>query len=279
MNTLKEVIEALKPIDKKAALYLWDNFDEDDFQNGCRYCDGALRNGSAGPLDFFDWSIDYVFNWRQLNDSLKDMENNETSLKDYTTKDIDFSGCDPIIADALKQNKSILCKTNGGIEKVIVLYKDSSWPYVDQFGDQYNYAEPIKKPVTEIRVKDPVSVMQWLIDNRYTIGVSGLYPEHPHDQVFLFEFFECCNLHPPENWQWPELLENVAVYESDKTTDFIDSDYFAASESLRIARNWIIEAAKNLEELHNKEATKHAKELRGAAEMISDWCVALEKDK
>lgn len=223
MNTLKEVIEALKPIDKKAALYLWDNFDEDDFQNGCRYCDGALRNGSTGPLDFFDWSIDYVFDWRLLNDSLKDMENNETSLKDYTTKETDFTGCHPVIADALRQNKSILCKTYGGIEKVIVHYKDSSWPYVDRFGDQYDYAEPIKKTKTELRVKDPVSVMQWLIENKYTIGVSGLYPEHPHDSVFLFEFFECCNLHPPENWQWPELLEEVAVRcESDKTTNFLD---------------------------------------------------------
>lgn len=63
------------------------------------------------------------------------------------------------------------------------------------------------------------------------------------------------------------------------TSRIIDSDNFAASESLRIARNWMIEAAKNLEELHNKEASEHAKELRGAAEMISDWRVALEKDK
>lgn len=56
----------------------------------------------------------------------------------------------------------------------------------------------------------------------------------------------------------------------------IYSDHFAASQSLRIARNWMIKAAKELEELRSKEASEHAKELRGAAEMISDWRVALE---
>lgn len=225
MNTLKEVIEALKPIDEKAALYLWDNFDEEDFQHGFGLDLGALRKYSNGPLDFFDWSFNIGFDyWFSLNGQLEELSTkNKINLEDYIANDIDFTDCHPVIAEALKQNKSILCKTNGGIERVIVHYKDSSWPYIDKFGDQHNYAEPIKKKKTETRVKDPVSVMQWLIDNRYTIGVSGLYPEHPHDQVFLFEFFECCNLHPPENWQWPELLENVAViYESDKITNFID---------------------------------------------------------
>ena len=57
-NTLKEVIEALDGVDRMAALYLWDNFDEKDFQYGGDVFysvdgDGALRKYSNGPLDFF----------------------------------------------------------------------------------------------------------------------------------------------------------------------------------------------------------------------------------
>ncbi len=75
-------------------------------------------------------------------------------LNEYVTQDIDFTGCNPVIAEAIKQNKSILCKTNCGDEQNIIHYKDSNCPYVDEFGDQYDSAEPIKKKKTELRVKD-----------------------------------------------------------------------------------------------------------------------------
>jgi hypothetical protein len=69
----------------------------------------------------------------------------EANISDCITQDIDFTGCNPIIAEALKQNKSILCKTNCGDEQNITHYKKSNCPYVDEFGDQYDSAEPIKK--------------------------------------------------------------------------------------------------------------------------------------
>lgn len=47
--------------------------------------------------------------------------------------------------------------------------------------------------------------------------------------------------------------------------------YEKAEKTLRIAQNWLLEAAKDLEDLKDCTANKHARELRGAALMIDDW--------
>lgn len=177
-NTLKEVIEALGHIDRKAALYLWDNFDEDDFQHGAVDCIGALCKDSVGPLDFFFWHTHNDFNWSSLNKQLKQSDAvNKTNLDDYTTKDIDFTGCDPVIAKALKKNKSILCKVRDEGEFYVQQYnivsyrKGKPYPYETTGNNAYKHAEPIKKRKTEFRVKDSVSIMQYLL---IMIGISTI---------------------------------------------------------------------------------------------------------
>ena len=141
-NTLKEIIEELRNINRDAALYLWGNFDEEDFQNR------AKKNN--GPLDFFSWYLHGEFDyWSLLNDKLKQVEK-KVNLNDYETEDIDFTGCDPVIAVALKQNKSILCKTESGVLN-IVNYAPNL--YIDDLGCFYSSAEPIKKNKNRIPCK------------------------------------------------------------------------------------------------------------------------------
>lgn len=212
-NTLEEVMEALRSIDREAALYLWKNFDEEDFQQSAEL--------NLGPLDFFSWHIHGDFDWRSLNSKLKQSDidtMSKTNLDDYTTKDIDFIGCDPVIADALKQNKSILCKvwdTNDFIKKLnIVMYeKSGAYPYITNNSGSYKNAEPIEKTkteLTELRVKDPVKVMQYLIDNGYIVDKSGFF-QKGNERYCPRSLFAYCGSLVPEGWPLPELLEEVAV--------------------------------------------------------------------
>lgn len=49
------------------------------------------------------------------------------------------------------------------------------------------------------------------------------------------------------------------------------TDYEKAKDTLRIARNWMIKAAEDLENLNDCTETNHARKLRAAAGMITDW--------
>jgi hypothetical protein len=227
-NTLKEVVEALKNIDKCAGQFLLDKFDEEDFQNGTQDFRNILkvagnpRKYSQEPLDFFLWCFHDEFDWHLLNIQLKQTDTvNRINLDDYTTKDIDFTGCNPVIAEALKQNKSILCEVGDEIMHLtqtkqcnIVSYrKDNEYPYVTIHHNGYKYAKPIKKTKTELRVKGPVSVMQYLIDNGYVVDKSGFF-QKGDKRSRPRSLFAYCGHVMPEGWPLPELLEEVAVKNS-----------------------------------------------------------------
>lgn len=55
--------------------------------------------------------------------------------------------------------------------------------------------------------------------------------------------------------------------------------YFVAKNTLRIARNWMLEAAKDLENLPCEESSNKAGELRGAAKMINEWRESMPCDE
>jgi hypothetical protein len=227
-NTLKEVIEALKNIDKCAGQFLLDNFDEEDFQNGTQdfrnsRVAGDPRKYSQEPLDFFLWRLHDEFDWNLLNIQLKHTDTvNRINLDEYTIKDIDYTGCNPVIAEALKQNKSILCEVRDEIMHTqtkqcnIVSYREGKpFPYITTCQCVYKYAEPIKKTKTELRVKGPVSVMQYLIDNGYVVDKSGFFQKGA-ERYCPRSLFAYCGHVMPEGWPLPELelLEEVAVKNS-----------------------------------------------------------------
>ena len=69
-------------------------------------------------------------------------------MKKYTTKPIDFTGCHPVIAEALKQGKMVDCIVydSSSCEYkrcwVLAYYVDNNYPY--RTGEEaYHYAEPI----------------------------------------------------------------------------------------------------------------------------------------
>lgn len=221
-STLKEVVEALKRIDKYAGLYLWGNFDEEDFQNGTKdfinisEVAGNPRKYYKDPLDFFQWSLHEEFDWYLLNKQLKQSDTVKINLEDYITKDIDFTGCDPVIAEAIKKNKSILCKVKDEGEflvqqhNVVSYHKGKAFPYVTTGHNVYKYAEPIQKTKTELRVKDPVKVMQYLVDNGYVVDKSGFFQKES-ERYCPRSLFAYCGCLAPEGWPLPELLKEVAV--------------------------------------------------------------------
>ena len=69
-------------------------------------------------------------------------------MKKYTTKPIDFTGCHPVIAEALKRGKAVECFVYDSPSCeykrcwVLAYYVDNNYPY--RTGEEaYRYAEPI----------------------------------------------------------------------------------------------------------------------------------------
>ena len=69
-------------------------------------------------------------------------------MKKYTTKPIDFTGCHPVIAEALKCGKAVDCIVYDSPSCeykrcwVLAYYVDNNYPY--RTGEEaYRYAEPI----------------------------------------------------------------------------------------------------------------------------------------
>ena len=79
-------------------------------------------------------------------------------MKKYNTRPIDFTGCHPVIAEALKRGESIECRVwdNKGAAKKetwVCRYKSSArLPYRSETDTPWKYAEPI--PIGE----------EWLVD-------------------------------------------------------------------------------------------------------------------
>ena len=70
-------------------------------------------------------------------------------MKKYKTKPINYTGCHPVIAKALKRNEAIECKVwDGGRkhdeEKRYVTGYDDSGVYITSGVIEWDYAEPIR---------------------------------------------------------------------------------------------------------------------------------------
>jgi len=100
----------------------------------------------------------------------------EINLDDYYTKPIEYTGCDPVIAAALKQGLSIKCKVWNDhgykVKEPITRYNvGSNYPYGGENG--WTHAEPIPKPKKIRRVMGPVEVMQELVNRGCKCDIAG----------------------------------------------------------------------------------------------------------
>jgi len=113
-------------------------------------------------------------------------------MKKYTTKDIDYTGCNPIIVEHLKQNKAILCKVSDVDDwlldpEMVIGYKRAGNHYRTE-RSFYLYAEPI--PVPEPKVKKSSEVMKVLEDEGYEVDEDGLWKGD--GPTFVPEMWQYC---------------------------------------------------------------------------------------
>ena len=100
-------------------------------------------------------------------------------MKKYNTRPIDFTGCHPVIAEALKRGEAIECKVwditgHGGRVEIVVGYLASSaYPY--RCGDTrisiYRHAEPI--PIKTRRIMPPERAIPVLIAEGWRFNEYG----------------------------------------------------------------------------------------------------------
>ena len=100
-------------------------------------------------------------------------------MKKYTTKPIDFTGCHPVIAEALKRGEAIKCRVwdlgrdgRREVEAWICRYRgNSSHPYCADNYTNWMYAEPIPRKVR--RIMPPERAIPVLIAEGWSFTSAG----------------------------------------------------------------------------------------------------------
>ena len=100
-------------------------------------------------------------------------------MKQFITKDIDYTGCHPDIANALRQGKAIRCKLNGdeivwsGQSVVnIIGYCAKDKTYITDNGVKRERVKPIQ---AKRILKDPVSIMKILVEEGWVYKADPIW--------------------------------------------------------------------------------------------------------
>lgn len=143
------------------------------------------------------------------------LKNPDISLEDYITEDMDFTGCHPVIAEALRKNKRIKCKvSDNDIENATKVYYVFSYdPKRCKYKTglfEWKYAEPIKKPEKVVIVKSYKEIVKWLLANMYTPRSNHWFRES--GLSWNNEMFDYCGKVPSRDYQWlPEWLTELEM--------------------------------------------------------------------
>ena len=139
-------------------------------------------------------------------------------MKKYNTRPIDFTGCHPVIAEALKRGEAIECNVWSGnapsTKKVIGLVTgyevDGDYPYRIATNMNSGYAEPI--PLKTRRIMPPERAIPTLIAGGWVFSTDGrlVGPE----QTIIQSMFHCMGkpVDDPSvsHWSWPPcIIEEV----------------------------------------------------------------------
>ena len=132
-------------------------------------------------------------------------------MKRYKTKPIDFTGCHPVIAEALKRGEWIKCKVWDDIntdKKIRYVVGYWSKTYVSKGIAEWDYAEPIARKVKRVMPPEraiPVLIAEgWRFDNRGALRGEKM-------DYILPQMFEKMGKPLEDNsWQWPPcIIEEV----------------------------------------------------------------------
>ena len=100
-------------------------------------------------------------------------------MKKYITKPIDFTGCHPVIAEALKRGEMIKCnvcdRDRGGKSEVWICryIRGSAYPYRSHHGVFWKNAEPIPVKVKIKRIMPPERAIPVLIAKGFAFTSEG----------------------------------------------------------------------------------------------------------
>ena len=103
------------------------------------------------------------------------------TMKKYNTKPIDFTGCHPVIAEALKRGEAIECEVwdfrekppayDCGMAWIDSYHHGASHPYADTYDTLWKHAEPI--PLKTRRIMPPERAIPVLIANGWEYNKEG----------------------------------------------------------------------------------------------------------
>ncbi len=136
-------------------------------------------------------------------------------MKEYNTRPIDFTGCHPVIAEALKSGEAIECfvhdspTATGKRRWVHAYWGGGKYPY-RTIEESFCYAEPIPRKVT--RIMPPERAIPVLIAKGWVFSTDGrlVGPE----QTIIQSMFHCMGkpVDDPSvsHWSWPPcIIEEV----------------------------------------------------------------------
>ena len=143
-------------------------------------------------------------------------------MKKYTTKPIDFTGCHPVIAEALKRGEMIKCnvcdRDRGGKSEVWICRYiiGSAYPYRSHHGVFWKNAEPIPVKVKIKRIMPPERAIPVLIAEGWKFANHFGHMKHDElpDKTIYPSAFELMG-QPLEKYKdypmyWPDcIIEEV----------------------------------------------------------------------
>lgn len=123
----------------------------------------------------------------------------------YKTKPIDYTGCDPVIAEHLKKGEAIYCKCWDDYEQdfkyayVIIYNIKQDLPYKAEFYC-YKHATPV---LSRTRVKKASEIVKWLEDNGYRVNENGSWVHFNFEKLtFSYIMFQYCGKESSDTFDW-----------------------------------------------------------------------------
>ena len=159
--------------------------------------------------------------------SIEDDEIAPISESTIITRPHDYTGCDPEIAEALKQSLDVYCEVwddeepeNIYKEWIIGYQRSVDYPYESML-TVYDHARPIcqeptQKPKTKLVPKPASEIFAWLEnpENGYYLDSDGDYSTYDDAPSFVTSMLKHCGTDDCGGWSWrPEWLREVPIEE------------------------------------------------------------------